>query len=550
MATIPVRGLAAKGILRDPSPYELDLDAWSGGANVRFHANKAERSPIFRTVYDAAPSKPTFCVGYEPSTGYDRVMLVDENSRIWEYGSGILTDVSEAGHTNTTDVRSVTATALGDVIYLNRPDAAPRYFGPASATFATMPNMESTWTCRSLRTYGDYLIALNVTKPTTWTDPHSGLVQPGGNFTNLFKWSDLTLLGQPPGSWDYIDPNTSSGENPLAELTTPLVDGLPMRSAFVIYSENEIWAASEIDSVEIFQWQRLFSDGGMIAPNCAVEVDGVHYVFGPKDLYRHDGVTKQSIIDKRNKTAFFRYLNKAKSEVCFVSYAPELDSVYFCCSSGDPNASFPATDRCNWAAVYDIPGDTWSFIDLPNISSFTQANLDTVLTYASSPPTTTYATVGGTYYDQDNSYSKSIVACSSAFTGMFTNSRLLAYDFIDKGSLVFPPAVECNAPAFLERVGLDLDQMGSDLATYKQVRRVFPQVVTYNSVPLQVSVGGSMTPAGSPVYRPAVSFDPSVQYKVDVMTGGRYLAIRFTVNTTADFEVAGFDLDVVDNGHR
>jgi hypothetical protein len=30
-------------------------------------------APIFRTVSDALPAAPTFCVGLEPSTGYDKV---------------------------------------------------------------------------------------------------------------------------------------------------------------------------------------------------------------------------------------------------------------------------------------------------------------------------------------------------------------------------------------------------------------------------------------------------------------------------------------------
>lgn len=550
MAMIPVRGLAAKGILRDPSPYELDLDAWSGGVNVRFHANKAERAPIFRSVYDPLPSNPSFCAGYQPPTGFDSIMTVDVNGRIWRYVSGGNADVSESGHTNATDPRAITSTSLGEVIYINRPDAAPRYFGPSSTTFANMPNMDSAWTCRSLRAFGDYVIALNVTKPDPWTDPHTGTTQPGGSFPNLFKWSDLTLIGQPPGSWDYLNPTTSAGENPLEQLTTPLVDGLPMRSAFVIYSENSIWVAEQTGDAEIFNWSQLFSDGGMIAPNCGVEVDGVHYVFGPKDIYRHDGTSKQSIIDKRNKNTFYRYLNKQKSEVCFVTYIPDLDSVFFCCNSGDPLATFTGADRCNWAAVYDIPGDTWSFVDLPNVSAATQANLDNVLTYATAPANVTWDTVGGSYYDQENGFVKHAVMCSSPLTGKITAPRLLAYDFVDKGTLAFPTVVECSPPAYMERVGLDLDQMGSDLVTYKLVRRVYPQVTTFNSIPVQVAVGGALTPASMPNYQPAVPFDPVTQYKVDVITGGRYLALKFTVNTMDDFEVAGFDLDVSDNGHR
>jgi hypothetical protein len=121
---------------------------------------------------------------------------------------------------------------------------------------------------------------------------------------------------------------------------------------------------------------------------------------------------------------------------------------------------------------------------------------------------------------------------------------------MNKGRLAFPYEPEMNPPAFLERVGIDLDQEGGDLTTYKLVRRVFPLVNIYDNVPILVQIGGSMTPTGAPNYAPAVSFDPSTQYKVDVMKGGRYIAMRFTVNGAADFEVAGFDLDVVSSGRR
>ena len=139
--------------------------------------------------------------------------------------------------------------------------------------------------------------------------------------------------------------------------------------------------------------------------------------FGPRDIYKHDGVSKVSIVDRRNREAIFRHLNKATSEVCFVSYVPHLGSIFFCYSTGDTDN--PATihmDRCNQAAVYDIADDTWSFIDLPNVSSITMANMDTVLTWDTVPATTTWANIGGTWYDQENTFVKSAVAVSSAVT--------------------------------------------------------------------------------------------------------------------------------------
>ena len=173
---IPVRGLAEKGILRDPSAYQLDINAWSNGWNVRIHANKVQRAPIFRSVYAPLPQEPAFVVGYEPSTGYDIVFIAGMDGSIYQYTSGVLTNISPTtGYTLGTDPRSFTATFLGDVLYINRPNQAPIYYGPQSATFATLPNMETTWTCRSLRAFGDYLVALNVTKPATYAQlPHFG----------------------------------------------------------------------------------------------------------------------------------------------------------------------------------------------------------------------------------------------------------------------------------------------------------------------------------------------------------------------------------------
>lgn len=629
MPTVPVRGLAEKGILHDPSPYELDLNAWSAGTNIRFHANKVERAPVFRTVIDTLVEEPTFVVGLEPSTGYDTVMVCGADGRVFQYGSGQLTEVSKpnlaapvitvpgtlyvtapavtfsaapsggvtavgvshltggvvssityttpgegylvaptitiaAGpgttahatvalaYTPATDPRAWTSTFLGDVLYLNRPDQAPQYFGPQSTQFATLPNMETTWTCRSLRAFGDYMIALNVTKPATFTDPFTGLVQVGGAIPNMFKWSDLALDGQVPDSWDPDDPTKNTGENPLEELNTPIVDGMTLKSIFVIYSETQIWAAQQNGGSSIFNFYKLFDEGGMIAPNCAVEVDGIHYVLGTKDIYKHDGTTKVSIIDKRNKQFVFRNLNKQKSEVCFTAYLPQLDSILFAFNSGESSAKFPGVlcDRCNYGAMYDISADTWSFIDLPNVSGVTQANLDTVWTYSSAPSTLTYDNVGGSYYDQDNTFVKQMVSCSSTLAGFLTKDRVLAYDYFDKGNLAFAYEPEVNGIAFVERTGIALDQFGSDLTTWKKIRRMFPLVNIFNDALIQIEIGGSETPSGPVTYGAPVLFDPTTDYKVDGIKGGRYLAVRFTGTTADDFEIAGYDLDVSNGGRR
>jgi hypothetical protein len=133
---------------------------------------------------------------------------------------------------------------------------------------------------------------------------------------------------------------------------------------------------------------------------------------------------------------------------------------------------------------------------------------------------------------------------------VITNSRLLGYDFMTLGWMGFKYIPEVNQPAFVQRTGMALDQMGSNLTTYKRLRRLFPLVTCYNSVPIQVRIGYSNTPSWAVTWGDPITYDPVAQYKVDTITGGRYLALQFTVPTAVDFEIAGFDCDISDGGHR
>jgi hypothetical protein len=641
MPIFPVRDLAQKGVLRDPSPYQLDLNAWSNGKGVRFHANKVQSAPAFKIV-DAAGAltdEPTFVTSYEPLTGYDAIFVTASDGRIWKFqnqsyaevtasnaicvaptmtlqgsgyavppaagptvtfsaatGTGAVTATGTAivdaggqvtgimvtnpgwyptgvaptitiaapgaGTTATatcvlgpvlaTDPRAWTSTILGTVIYMNRPDRAPQWWNAQSANWSSLPNMECAWTCRSLRAFGDYMIALNVTKPTTFTDPYTGVIQNGGVMSNLFKWSDLTFAGQTPPDWDPDNPASSAGENPLEQLQTPIVDGAPLRNVFCVYSEQEVVVVEQTGTQAVFSFNYQFTKNtGLIAPNCVVEVDGVHYCFGPTDIYKHDGVTKVSIVDKRNRETIYRNLNKSLSEVCFVQYFPNLDSILFAYNTGDTNAAFQGADRCNFGALYDVANDTWGFVDLPNVSAATMANMDTVYAWSSLPAASTWGTIGGSWYDQQNTFVKSPVMVSAALSGLITAHRLCLYDFITNGNKACNYVAELNPGSFVERTGISLDQLGSDLRTYKRIRRVFPQVtVAQPGALIQVQIGYSNTPSGAVTWGSPISFDPEADYKVDTLTGGRYLAIRFSVSAPSDYEVAGFDCEVTDGGRR
>jgi hypothetical protein len=552
---IPFRNLADLGTLTDPNPYQLPPNAWSGGSNVRYSAKKAMRAPIFRVVHDALPITPGFIAAYLPASGYDSIMVVDQQGNVYQVNAtGTITNVTPtSGVPAFSSGEPWTATFLGDVLYLNNPGCPmPIYFGPNSTTFAALPNWPTsstvlasgahagTTSCQVLRAFNDYLIAMNVTEGST-----------PATVGQLVKWSDLTLAGQVPDSWDPTDATKSAGENTIEQMTTPILDGLPLRGAFIIYTSDQVWLMQLTGTQSIFSWTMLFTTGGILNTNCVCEVNGQHYVFGVNDIYVHDGVNKQSIAQDRVKDYIFGSLNIKLSNLAFVQHMPEYDEIAFCYVSGDNDAAYTTTTGCNRAAVYNYAGNTWSFRDLPCLVGGTTANVNKLLKFSDCGLPDTFGNFGGTFYSQRDGYQLHTVFAGQSVSGLFANNRVYGYDFLNKGTeMAYPASPDGNAPAFLVRTGLDLDGEGGDLQTYKTVRRMFPQVSIFGGEPVTVQVGGQNYPSGPIQWSSSVLFDPTQDYKVDVREGGRYLAVQFSIPDNTDFEVAGFDLDVFSAGSR
>lgn len=534
MPTIPFRGLAAKGIVRDVPPYQLPPDTFSAGSNVRFHGGVASRSPIFRTVVDALPFTPLHAFALRGAGGTDAVFMLSDAQTYHRWAGGTLTDVSPLVYTPAASSRLVTSGVLGQVAYINDFANVPVYFSPASTEFAALPGWASDWRCRSLRPFQDYLVALNVTKGSTAAG-------------NMVKWSDIALNGLPPSTWDHTDPSTSAGENPLADLRTPLVDGLPLRGAMVLYANSEIWAMEPTGDTLIFGFRRLFSTGGMISPNCAVEASGKHYVFGPNDIYVHDGTSKQSLVDGRDRAAIFSNLNRAQAASCFVVYQPQLGSILFAYPTASTDAAIPPGGGCNKGLVIDVDTGTTSFVDLPNVYGATEAAVDGAITYSGVSSTMTYATAGGTYWSAESSIDAFPLFISAAQTDALTSSRLLGYDFAQRGLLTRPACTEATYPAMLERTGLSLDTEGMPLEVSKLLRQITPLATVYGSTPLRFQFASSNSPSGPYTWGVEKTFDPATQYKVDTRLSGRFLGIRL-MNAADDWDFSGFDADVLPNG--
>ena len=535
--TLPIRNLGSTGVLTDPNPYNLPITGFTSGNNVRFDEGKVRRSPVFRKVKDSLGFDPRAAFGVVPDSGFDTVLMVSDDYQIKEYANGTVTDRS-GSISGTTDPRAFTLSSLADVVYINRPDRVPVARIPSATSFVDLANWDSTWRTKALRPFGDFMLALNVTQGST-------------NFPNRVRFSNLVTGNSIPDSWDETDTQKSAGTNDLVQMQTAIVDGAELGTNFIIYSSTEAMLVEFVGGTFIFNYRKLFGDEGVINQNCIAEADGKHFVFGTHDIYVTDGTTKVSICDEKTRNFIFTGLNFSNADRCFVQHNKVLDEIMFCYQSGDSLVNFPDTDRCNRAAVYNIRNNCWSFYDLPNVSAGTTANVDTVATYASA--TGTYNAVGGSYYDQEDSRNRhTLMVGNIDTTNGITSSKLYGLDLSDEGSMAFNVDPEATKPPFVERIGIDLDEIREPLDGYKVVTRMLPQVATRNTrdTTLTVEFGASDLPNNTPTYSTTTTFDIASDYKVDSRAAGRYLSYKFSKGTNdyADFELSGFDLDVTTTG--
>lgn len=538
MAVFKLRGLGSLGILADPDPFDLPPSAFSAGVNIRFHDGRASRGPVQR-VAGRLPGLQPRTVFASPGSGgaYDSIFVGTREGRVLRWTPSSLEDRSPTDYVDSAAEDAWTTTRMGEVLYANRPDRVPWALTPDADRFAPLANWNPGWRAGILRSYMDALVALNVTKG-------------GTSYPTMIKVSDQALSGAVPATWDEADPTANTYENVITEMTTGIVDGLPLRDAFVIYGSRETCLMQATGDNQVYAVRTVFRDAGAISTNCVIEIDSKHYVFGPSDIWVHDGLSKQSISNGRVRKFIYRTMDSKRASSCFVAHNAYLKELHFCFVSG--NAAFPGGSSlgCNKAAVYNYAEDKWSFDDLPMVYASCQANADTVMSWDSA--SATWETIGGAWLDQDNGLKQGLMYVGEAHTDAGLQASVYVNDLYGEGSLFgFPVDPLANPAATLERGGIDLDEVGEELRGYKVVRALYPQGrLDSGSAPLEFAFGSTDGPNEPIVWSDWMTYDGADLYKLDYRAAGRFLSMRLRYQDYKAMSLSGIDLDLVVLGRR
>lgn len=537
MSIVPLRGLADIGVVKSAAYTETPPNAWTVANNVRCHNKRVKRSPVFRTYQSVlSTSVPYAFFGAHPSTASDAFFYTDLAGQVYRrISAGTTANVTSATHTNSNQTYPVTNAQLGDNTLINRQDEQPWYITPVLANFIAMPGWTSTHTAKSIRTYKDFIVALNITKT-------------GVNYPYMVKTSDSTPdTGVMPTSWDHTDPTKLATENVLNQLSTPLVDGWPLGDDFFLYTSDGVWKMSFRGDSNIFDYRDTGIGKGVINANCVVNAKRMSYVFGFNDIYRHDGIMQESIVEASLKEYVFRTIDRSKADRCFTFHDERLNTIYFCYPSAtDTEATWQNATQCNRAVAFNYENNTATLVDMPNVCG---------VAYASPLVTDSWTTITGAWsahsefwasFDDSVLLLPMLAAGVLAGTPAIANSAIYSFDLISDSDAFFPSLPVDTAitpPVTLAREDLDLDEMGLGIAVYKNIRSLMPQI--RSSALVDIRFGYSMVPNDAMTWGAYQSFDPTADYKVDTMTGGRRVGfgIRYT-STSTDFELSGIDLDI------
>jgi hypothetical protein len=547
MPIVKLRNLGAQGVITDQDPYALPVGTWSNGVNVRFRNNKITPAPVFRTVKSPlaeADPRYSFTAGIGESN--NDLFLGYLSGNVYYYSNGTETLYSPTGYVAAPAETNWTSYTIGNVVYVNRADRPPWYFLPTASRFADLsaagsaPNRwDPTWRTKIIGQCAGALVALNVTKGAS-------------TFPTMVKTSSPVTADNIPASWDITNPATLATENILQSMDGPIMDACALGQDLIIYGMREAWRMHADGSIFVYSYTKLSYAKGVLNTNCSIELDGKNYCFGIDDIWVHDGISEQSLCDNQTRDSIFGSLNVSLAERCWVQYNPRLNEIYFGYVSGDQLTNFKGVNGCNKQAVYNMSSQTWSFDDLPSIFNTDNGPVSNILTYATA--TGSYAAIGGSYQDQEDGGKRITIAIGDTNSAYGLTSSLYAFDQAGPGSVApYPVDPNATAPVYLERVGIDLDELDASLRDYKLVSSVYPQarVDTTGGKMLQVSVGASDNPNDlSPSWAAYQPYDGITKTKLDFNVAGKWVGIRVLWPDWRTFTMTGIDLDIKTQGRR
>lgn len=521
---VQIFNLGVAGVVRDQPAHTLPPEVWSNGQNVRFAKRGVHNSPGDQNVFDPPTVVPHFLLPVPTDTV--TYWLYASLAKVYMYEGGVHSNITR--QTASVDV-DYTATAgqqwngtlLAATPVLNNGIDVPQYWADYLATtkLAALPNWPSALRAKVMRSFGRYLLAINLTD--------SGVTYP-----HALQWSSPADPGSVPTSWDFTDPAEDAGRIELTDAAGgALREALMLGNVMALYKANSTHILRYVGGEDIFAPELILTNSGILSARCvaAMKQGTAHFVVTESDVISHVGQkTAESLIDDKNREWLFANLDTINYGKSFAFEYPQRSEVWFC---------FPLSgaDVVTTAAIYNYRLGAWSFRDFP------YAYADSGLVSADVPE---QWGGGSGPWDLDMSIwsevgNRAILAANAASTKLVrleTGNQINGQDYA----------------SMVERVGLAVigrDRQGQPKVDYrveKQVQRIVPKLRGSGVVQVEVGSQSDFNAAVEWSTPQAFNIGTDRYLDLDPPVVGKLIAVRFSTlsGQSNQWQLEGYDLEM------
>lgn len=514
MAKVDFHNLGKVGVIKDIPPHQLPPEVWTRLENIRCQDGNLLKFSGHSEVMGTPSDPPGYLLNIPTSSA--SIWVYTSLEGIFSYDNGSHTDLSPVGGYNATEYEQWNGTILGGIPILNNGIDPPQMWPSLSSgsPFEDLDNWPADTTCKIIRAFGPFLIALNITDTN-------------GSYPHMFWWSHPAEVGDVPVTWDYTDTDFQAGRRELTDLDAGIIlDGMMLKDTFIIYKQFATHIVRFQGGQNVMKNDLLFSTSGILSARCVCPIDkgSRHFVVTMDDVIVHNGQSADSVVDDKNREYLFRSLSLENRAKAFCVHNPAKMEAWFC---------YPelGSEVPNKALVYNYKDQTTTFRDFvgnyatPGFVQETTAEEWGELLNTWDASTNTWGAEG----------KRQLVACSAGDEKFYQLDNTNSFN----GSPI---------PFVIERTGLAVygkDRAGQpkvSLTARKLVNRMWPKI--QSSVPVTIEVGVQEFLNAPLMWGPSQSFDPNTQMYLDFVVNGRILAVRFSGNHSADFSLEGYDLEL------
>lgn len=517
---LTINNIGTSGIATDPQPWQLPPENITNGKNFRIFAGAIE-SAGGQLAWNSDAGISNSGHLQHVTTPAGDFWLIMNRGTVYAFDGSTFSNISSvAGYTgiSANDELLWTSCMLGKIPILNNPQVHPEYWDPqtggtvlqplqfdASNTFAAMGFQFNV-----IRSHKNILFALN-------------LIEASVEYPSAYRWSHPADINGLPFSWDPSDNSALAGRAQLGGDSGILLDGQSLRDAFCLYSENAINVLDYTGDEFVFNRRNLSETIGIVATDCVIEVKGNHFFIGDGDILINNGTKIDSIIHNKLRRRFIRNANSSFYSRSFIVRNTALKEIWFCVP--EDTSEYP-----NVTYVYNWKDNSWAIRDLPAGLAYAGygSQVDPPVTWDTM--TENWDTINSSWNFRSSSQADKTVIGVNASDGAL--------------SLLDPSNPDSNVNVLLERT--DFPLLGHRQVT--TITRVYPKISGSQAIQIEI---GSQDYAGAPVrWKPAVTFTPGVDRKVDIRTTGELHCWRFSSEGTGPWLLSGMEIEYELGGFR